>query len=396
LFLGSSCLSVVWLLDHAFALGKVSEVSERMMHKWGSLLLAMTLTVATITACSGGSESGGNMASPAGDASPQAAAGSRLDTIIQRGKLICGVEGTIPGFSFVDSSGKYSGLDVDTCRAVAAAIFNTSTDIDSKIEYRNLDSSARFPALQNGEVDMLARNTTWTESRDAAGGNGLEFAPTTFYDGQGLLVRKDSGIQGLKGLSGKAVCVETGTTTELNLATRTKEAGITVNEVKFQDSNAGFAAFSEGRCEAITSDRSQLAAKRTGLATPADYVLLPDVLSKEPLGPVTVNNDSRWFDVVKWVTYGLFQAEEFGITKANVDEKLKSPSPDVQNFLGVQGDLGKNLGLSKDFMVQVLKTTGNYGEIYESNIGTGSPLKIDRGLNKLWNAGGLMYSPPFR
>jgi len=306
------------------------------------------------------------------------------------------VEGTIPGFSFVDQTGKYSGMDVDTCRAVAAAVFGTADNIDSKIEYRNLDSTARFPALQNGEVDMLSRNTTWTISRDSAGGNGLEFAPTTFYDGQGVMVSKASGIKDFAGLNGKSVCVETGTTTELNLASRVKEAGITINEVKFQDSNAASAAYTEGRCEAFTSDRSQLAAKRTGLPKPDDHILLDDVLSKEPLGPVTVNNDSAWYDVVKWVTYGLFQAEEFGITQANVTEKLTDPSPDIQNFLGVQGDLGQQLGLSKDFMVHTIKAVGNYGEIFERNVGADSPLKIDRGLNKLWTKGGLIYSPPFR
>ncbi|MBU6184885.1 MAG: amino acid ABC transporter substrate-binding protein [Synechococcales bacterium] len=321
---------------------------------------------------------------------------SRLATIKGRGKLICGVEGTIPGFSFVDPSGKYSGLDVDVCRAVAAAIFNTATDIDSKIEYRNLDSTARFPALQNGEVDMLSRNTTWTLSRDSSGGNGLEFGPTTFFDGQGVLVSKASGIKDFAGLNGKAICVETGTTTELNLASRAKQNNITVNEVKFQDSNAAAAAYAEGRCEAFTSDRSQLAAKRTGLAKPDDHILLDDVLSKEPLGPVTINNDSALFDVVRWVTYGLFQAEEFGITQANVSTKLKDANPDVQNFLGTQGDLGKQLGLSNDFMVQSIQAVGNYGEIFERNVGTNSKLKIDRGLNKLWTNGGLIYSPPFR
>jgi general L-amino acid transport system substrate-binding protein len=275
-------------------------------------------------------------------------------------------------------------------------VFGTSEDIDSKIEYRNLDSTARFPALQNGEVDMLSRNTTWTISRDSAGGNGLEFAPTTFFDGQGVMVSKASGIQNFAGLNGKSVCVETGTTTELNLASRVKEAGITINEVKFQDSNAASAAYTEGRCEAFTSDRSQLAAKRTGLPQPDDHILLDDVLSKEPLGPVTVNNDSAWFDVVKWVTYGLFQAEEFGITQANVEEKLTDPSPDIQNFLGVEGDLGQQLGLSKDFMVHTIKAVGNYGEVFERNVGADSPLKIDRGLNNLWTEGGLIYSPPFR
>lgn len=305
------------------------------MRKWNSTLLAVSLSVAALTACAAPTTTTtASSASPAaGSASPAAAgAPSRLDTILSRGKLICGVEGTIPGFSFVDSSGKYTGLDVDVCRAIAAALFNDP----EKVEFRNLDSTARFPAVASGEVDMLSRNTTWTASRDASGGNGLEFAPTTFFDGQGVMVTKASGITSFKDLDGKAVCVETGTTTELNLATRATEAGIKINEVKFQDSNAGFAAYQEGRCEAITSDRSQLAAKRTALPTPDDNVLLQDVLSKEPLGPVTVNNDSRWYDVVRWVTYGLFQAEEFGITQANVEQKLQDKSPDIKRFPGDQ------------------------------------------------------------
>jgi general L-amino acid transport system substrate-binding protein len=363
------------------------------MNRWSSALLAATLSVAALSGCT--TAPTGTPASPAAGASgAPAAAGapSRLDTIISRGKLICGVEGTIPGFSFVDSSGKYSGLDVDVCRAVAAAIFGDP----EKVEYRNLDSTARFPAVTSGEVDMLSRNTTWTASRDAAGGNGLEFAPTTFFDGQGILTTTDSGVKSLKDLDGKSVCVETGTTTELNLATRATEAGIKVNEVKFQDSNAGFAAYQEGRCEAITSDRSQLAAKRTSLPNPENNVLLEDVLSKEPLGPVTINGDSRWFDVVRWVTYGLIQAEEFGITQANVEQKVNDKSPDIRLFLGQEKDLGKQLGLPNDYMVNVIKAVGNYGEIYERNIGSGSALKIDRGLNQLWSDGGLMYSPPFR
>jgi general L-amino acid transport system substrate-binding protein len=363
------------------------------MNRWSSALLAATLSVAALSGCT--TAPTGTPASPAAGASgAPAAAGapSRLDTIKSRGKLICGVEGTIPGFSFVDSSGKYSGLDVDVCRAVAAAIFNDP----EKVEYRNLDSTARFPAVTSGEVDMLSRNTTWTASRDAAGGNGLEFAPTTFFDGQGILTTTASGIKSLKDLDGKSVCVETGTTTELNLATRATEAGIKVNEVKFQDSNAGFAAYQEGRCEAITSDRSQLAAKRTSLPNPENNVLLEDVMSKEPLGPVTINGDSRWFDVVRWVTYGLFQAEEFGITQANVEQKVSDKSPDIRLFLGQEKDLGTQLGLPNDYMVNVIKAVGNYGEIYERNIGSGSALKIDRGLNKLWSDGGLMYSPPFR
>ncbi|MCY7282742.1 MAG: amino acid ABC transporter substrate-binding protein [Cyanobacteria bacterium CAN_BIN43] len=363
------------------------------MYRWSSVLLASTLSVAALAGCATTAPTGTSSSPSAGAAAPAAAgAPSRLDTIISRGKLICGVEGTIPGFSFVDSDGKYSGLDVDVCRAVAAAIFGDP----EKVEYRNLDSTARFPAVTSGEVDMLARNTTWTASRDAAGGNGLEFAPTTFFDGQGLMATTASGIKSFKDLDGKSVCVETGTTTELNLASRAIEAGIKVNEVKFQDSNANFAAYQEGRCEAITTDRSQLAAKRTALPSPADNVLLEDVLSKEPLGPVTVNGDSRWFDVVRWVTYGLFQAEEFGITQANVDQKVNDKSPDIKLFLGGEKDLGKQLGLPNDYMVKVIKAVGNYGEIYERNIGSGSALKIDRGLNNLWTKGGLMYSPPFR
>jgi general L-amino acid transport system substrate-binding protein len=362
------------------------------MRRWNSLLLAATLSVATLAGCTSSAPTG-TAGSPAASGAPAAAgAPSRLDTIISRGKLICGVEGTITGFSFVDSNGKYSGLDVDVCKAVAAAIFGDP----EKVEFRNLDSTARFPAVTSGEVDMLSRNTTWTASRDAAGGNGLEFAPTTFFDGQGVMVTKASGIKTLKDLDSKSVCVETGTTTELNLATRATELGIKINEVKFQDSNATFAAYQEGRCEAITSDRSQLAAKRTALSNPDDNVLLEDVLSKEPLGPVTINGDSRWFDVVRWVTYGLFQAEELGITQANVESKVADKSPDVKLFLGAEKDLGKQLGLPNDYMVKAIKAVGNYGEIYERNVGTGSKLKIDRGLNNLWTKGGLMYSPPFR
>ncbi len=362
------------------------------MGKWNAGLMVAVLMVLPLAACTTAPSSDKGGVSVGGKATADGP--SRLQAVKDRGKLICGVEGTIPGFSFVDTSGAYSGLDVDTCRAVAAAVFGTSEGLDSKIEFRNLDSTTRFPALQNGEVDMLARNTTWTSSRDASGGNGLEFVPTTFYDGQGILAKTASGITSLKDMDGKSICVETGTTTELNLATRATELGIKVEEVKFQDSNATFAAYGEGRCEAITSDRSQLAAKRTGLPNPDEHVLLDDVLSKEPLGPVTLNNDSAWFDVVKWVSYGLIQAEEFGITQANVAEKVADKSPDVKMFLGAEGELGKQLGLPADFMVHAVKATGNYGEIYDRNIGTA--LKIERGQNKLWTDGGLMYSPPFR
>ncbi|MDX2212538.1 MAG: amino acid ABC transporter substrate-binding protein [Oculatellaceae cyanobacterium bins.114] len=362
------------------------------MRKWASLLLAATLSVAALSACT--SEPTDTAASPGAEgASPAAASGgSRLDTVLQRGTLICGVDGGIPGFSFVDSSGKYSGLDVDICKAVAAALFNDP----EKVEYRNLDSTERFTALAGGEVDMLSRNTTWTSSRDSAGGNGLEFAPTTFYDGQGMMISNDSGITKLEDFAGKSICVETGTTTELNLTDRMRELNVQFTPVVFQDADAAYAAFAEGRCQGMTSDKSQLAARRTTLPNPDSYSLLDVTMSKEPLGPVTVNNDSRWFDTVKWVTYGLFQAEEFGITQANVDQQLSSESPDIRRFLGAEGDLGTQLGLPNDFMVRVIKAVGNYGEIYERNVGESSDLKIPRGLNSLWNDGGLMYSPPFR
>jgi general L-amino acid transport system substrate-binding protein len=322
---------------------------------------------------------------------------SRLNAIRSRGKLICGVEGSIPGFSFVDSNGKYSGLDVDICRAVAVAIFDTHENIDAKIEYRNLDSTARFPALASGEVDMLSRNSTWTMSRSAVGGNNFSFGPTTFYDGQGMLVKAALGAKTLKDLAGKSICVETGTTTELNLADEMREAGVQYNEIKFQDSDGVYAALAEGRCDAATSDRSQLAARRTTLPNPDEYVLMDVVMSKEPLAPLTVNNDAAFSTIIDWVVYGLFQAEEFGITQGNVDQILGSTrDPAVKRFLGAEGDLGEQLGVSNDFMIKVIKAVGNYGEIFGRNVGSGSVLRLDRGQNNLWTKGGLIYSPPFR
>lgn len=362
------------------------------MRKWASLLLVATLSVATFSACTS-TESTDTAAAPEGEEAASATGESRLDTVLSRGKLVCGVDGSIPGFSFVDSSGTYSGLDVDVCRAVAAALFGDP----EAVEYRNLDSTERFTALAGGEVDMLSRNTTWTSSRDAAGGNGLEFAPTTFYDGQGMMIRNDSGIESLEDFAGKSICVETGTTTELNLTDRMRELNVEFTPVVFQDADAAYAAFAEGRCEGMTSDKSQLAARRTTLPSPDDFSLMEVTMSKEPLAPVTVNNDSRWFDVVKWVTYGLMQAEEYEITQANVaDLAANSESPDIRRFLGAEGDLGSQLGLSNDFMVNVITAVGNYGEIYDRNVGEGTELNIPRGQNELWTNGGLMYSPPFR
>jgi general L-amino acid transport system substrate-binding protein len=359
------------------------------MKKWGFLGLALAFTLTA--ACSGGTTTGtaeGGDSAEAGEAT--AGSGSRLAAVLERGQLVCGVDGGIPGFSFVDESGNYSGLDVDVCRAVAAALF----DDPDAVEYRRLDSTERFTALSGGEVDMLSRNTTWTISRDTQ--VGMEFAPTTFYDGQGMMVREASGISTLEDFAGKAVCVETGTTTELNLTDQMRKLGVEFEPVVFQDADAAYAAYDEGRCEGMTSDKSQLIARRSTLPNPDEHVLLEVTMSKEPLGPLTVNNDSAWFDVVKWVTYGLIQAEEFGITSANIEEFKGSDDPNIARFMGEEGTLGTDMGIPNDFMYRVVKNVGNYGEIYDRNLGEGSQFQLDRGLNALWTDGGLLYSPPFR
>ena len=361
------------------------------MKKWGLLGLALALTVA---ACGGGTTSepaSGGDATGGGEAAPAAGTGgSRLAAVLERGTLVCGVDGGIPGFSFVDEGGTYSGLDVDVCKAVAAALF----DDPEAVEYRRLDSTERFTALSGGEVDMLSRNTTWTISRDTQ--VGMEFAPTTFYDGQGMMVRGDSGITTLEDFSGRAVCVETGTTTELNLTDQMRKLGVDFEPVVFQDADAAYAAYDEGRCEGMTSDKSQLLARRSTLPSPDEHILLEVTMSKEPLGPLTVNNDSAWFDVVKWVTYGLIQAEEFGITSANVDEFVGSDDPNIARFMGDEGTLGTDMGLPNDFMYRVVSNVGNYGEIYDRNLGVDSQFNLERGLNALWTEGGLLYAPPFR
>lgn len=321
----------------------------------------------------------------------------KLNTVRSRGKLLCGVDGKLPGFSFLESDGRYSGLDVDICKAVAAAVVN---DPD-KIDYRDLNSSERFAALASGEIDLLSRNTTETLSRDAAGGNGLSFAPTTFFDGQGVMVPVASGVKSLKDLAGKPICVESGTTTELNLADRMRELKVAYNPLKFQTGDQTYTAYLGGRCLAVTSDRSQLAAKRTGFPDPKAHELLTEVLSKEPLTPATVNADPAWADAVRWTIYGLMQAEELGITQANVaakvaEAKAKPNLADLRRFLGVEGDFGKQLGLPPDFVVKAVSAVGNYGEIFERNVGANSKLKLERGLNRQWKDGGLIYSPPFR
>jgi general L-amino acid transport system substrate-binding protein len=347
------------------------------------LLLASTLLLAPLAACA-----------PDGGSGVQS---QKLAAINSRGTLVCGVEGTLPGFSFVEPSGSYSGLDVDVCKAVAAAVLADP----GKVEYRNLNSSERFAALASGEVDLLSRNTTTTLSRDAPGGNGLSFAPTVFYDGQGVMVPVASGVTTLRDLAGKPICVESGTTTELNLADRMREQKIPYTPLKFQTSDQTYAAYLGGRCVAVTSDRSQLAGKRTNFPSPDQHSLLPDVLSKEPLAPATVNADPVWSDAVRWIVHALMQAEELGLTQANIDVRLaearaNTSLADLRRFLGIDGDFGKQLGLPADFTVRAIKAVGNYGEMFDRNVGPSSKLKLERGLNQQWKDGGLIYSPPFR
>jgi general L-amino acid transport system substrate-binding protein len=336
---------------------------------------------------------------PAGSPQPTAAApapapvagGERLQTVLDRGKLICGVHGTFQGFGFVDSAGNWTGFDVDFCRAWAAALFNDA----NAVEFRGLSAQERFTALQSGEVDVLSRNSTWTYTRDAE--LGLTFGPVTFYDGQAIMAKKDvvsDPSAGLDALSGANVCVQSGTTTELNLADQFRAAGVDYTPVVFEDQNAAFQAYDEGRCDAITSDRSQLATQgQAVLKNFADHVILDLVMSKEPLAPAVAQGDEKWGDVVHWVVYGLIQAEELGITSENVDSFLTSEDPVVRRLLGVEGELGSKLGLSNDFVYRAIKLVGNYGEIYDRNLG---PYNLARGQNNLWTNGGLLYAMPMR
>lgn len=355
------------------------------MKKWG-LMLAASVSVLPLVGC-GAPGGGGDTAS--GGASVGGGP-SRLQTVLDRGELICGVDGGIPGFSYVED-GEYAGIDVDVCKAVAAALFDDPT----MVQYRDLDSTERFEALKGGEVDMLSRNTTWTLSRDTS--VGMEFAPTTFYDGQGVLVRSSDDITELTDFEGRSICVETGTTTELNLTDQMRQLGVSFEPQTFQDADAAYAAYEAGSCEGMTSDKSQLVARRSTLSNPDEHELLDVTMSKEPLGPLTANNDSAWFDTVKWVTYALIEAEELGLTAENIDSiSSESEDPTILRFVGAEGTLGTDMGLPNDFAARAVRAVGNYGEVYERNLGADSQFELDRGQNALWSDGGLMYSPPFR
>ncbi len=317
-------------------------------------------------------------------------AGATLDTIKKNGFIKCGVSDGLPGSSFADEKGNYSGIDVDVCRAAAAAVFGDAT----KVKFTPLTAKERFTALQSGEIVLLSRNTTWTSSRDSA--QGMNFTGVTYYDGQGFLVNKKLGVSSAKQLDGATICINAGTTHELNLSDYFRANKTKFTPLTYEKSDESAKSLEAGRCDVLTSDQSQLYAQRIKLAKPDDYVVLPEVISKEPLGPVVRHGDDDWFDIVKWALYTMVNAEELGVNSKNVEEMKKSTNPDIKRLLGVEGDKGKDFGLANDWMAAVIKQVGNYGEIFDRNVGAGSPLKIQRGLNALWNQGGLQYAPPLR
>ena len=313
-----------------------------------------------------------------------------LAQVKSKGSVTCGVGPGLAGFGIPDAQGNWTGLDVELCRSIAAAIFNDP----SKVKFVPLSSKDRFTALQSGEVDLLARNTTWTLSRDTS--LGLNFAGVNYYDGQGFMVRKKLGVDSALKLAGASVCTQQGTTTELNLADYFRANKMKYEVVAFATSDETIKAYESGRCDAFTTDSSGLYAERLKLQVPEDHIVLPEIISKEPLGPVVRHGDDQWFDIVKWSFNAQLNAEELGITKANVDEMLKSENPEIKRFVGTEGKFGEALGLTNDWAYRIVKLVGNYGESFERNVGLSSQLKIARGLNALWTKGGLQYAPPIR
>ena len=313
---------------------------------------------------------------------------NRLKLIKKRGKLICGINNKLPGFSYKEKDGSYSGISVDLCKAIAVALFNNST----KVEFRHLNSEERFLAVETGKVDILSRNTTWTFSRDNSG--KLDFPPTTFYDGQGFLVKTNSEIVNLEDLKSKKICVPVNTTSEENLGLQMRKRDIPYSPQTFEDTEELYSSYESEACDAATSDRSQLVARRSDFSNPDEHRVLDEVISKEPLGSVIANGEPEWFDVVEWVSYATIKAEELGINSQNINGFARTKNPEIKRFLGMEEDLGKSIGLSKDFAKRIIAEVGNYGEIYERNIG--KPYKLERGINNLIKNGGLIGSPPFR
>ncbi len=327
-----------------------------------------------------------------GMAALPAQAGKTVDAIKARGQLICGVNTGLAGFSAADSQGNWSGLDVDVCKAIAAAMLGDA----SKVKYVPLNAQQRFTALQSGEIDILSRNTTWTLTRDAS--LGLNFTNTTYYDGQGFMVPSKGKVKSAKQLKGATVCVQSGTTTEKNLTDFSRANKLDIKPVVFEKQEAATGAYFSGRCQAFTTDASGLASSRNKEAkVPADHLILPELISKEPLGPSVRRGDDEFFAIAKWVVFALIEAEEYGVTQANVDEQAKgSTDPVVGRILGTTEDTGKLLGLDKTWAASAIKAVGNYGEIFERNVGPKSALGMPRGNNNLWNKGGFMYAPPVR
>jgi general L-amino acid transport system substrate-binding protein len=320
----------------------------------------------------------------------QGASAQTLKTVKDRGMLNCGANGTLAGFGLPDAQGNWTGLDVDFCRAVAAAVLGDA----KKVKFVPLTAKDRFTALQSCEVDVLARNTTWTSSRDTS--LGLNFTGVNYYDGQGFMVRKSLKVNSALELNGASVCVQQGTTTELNLADYFRAHNMQLKTVTFATANEALKAYDAGRCDSYTTDASGLAAERLRVANPNDHIVLPEIISKEPLGPAVRHGDDQWFDAVKWTLFAMLDGEELGLTQKNIDQQMSSTNPEIKRFVGTEGNFGEQLGLPKDWAVQIIKQVGNYGESFDRNVGAGSPLKIDRGLNRLWTKGGIQYAPPIR
>jgi len=317
-----------------------------------------------------------------------AASAQTLNTVKSRGILNCGANGSLAGFGLPDAQGNWAGLDVDFCKALAAAVLGDS----KKVKFVPLSAKDRFTALQSGDVDVLARNTTWTSSRDTS--LGLNFTGVNYYDGQGFMVRKSLKVNSALELNGASVCVQQGTTTELNLADYFRANKMQLKSVTFADADQTIKAYDAGRCDSFTTDASGLYSERLRMAKPDDHIVLPEIISKEPLGPSVRHGDDQWFDIVKWVHFAMVDAEDLGVNSKNVDDMLKSENPEIRRLLGVEGNYGEQFGLAKDWAFNIIKQVGNYGEAFDRNVGEGSPLKISRGLNRLWSKGGIMYAPP--
>jgi general L-amino acid transport system substrate-binding protein len=313
-----------------------------------------------------------------------------LEAVKQKGQLSCGVHTGLPGFGAADDKGVWKGLDVDYCRAVAAAVLGDG----SKVKFVPTTPKERFTALNSGEIDVLIRSTTWTLQRDSA--QGLTFTGVSYYDGQGFMVKKSAGVKTAKELSGASICVQTGTTTEQNLADFFRYNNLQYKPVVFEKVDEAVSAYQAGRCDSYTTDASGLYSVKLLMQNADEHIVLPDIISKEPLGPSVRQGDSQWFTVVRWVHFALLGAEEAGVTQANVDQMLTSANPEIKRLLGKEGDFGKGLGLDNEWAYRIIKQLGNYGEIFERNVGAGSRLKIDRGLNRMWTNGGLQYAPPVR